>query len=94
MSTHDEIELRKVLPRVGDTVRSKKYGTLWRVMEKREMWEQSADDPLSGNSRLIPAIYIRFWKIQEQKVPGIGKMLGYCYTALDNTFETNWQIVE
>ncbi|MCL5406097.1 MAG: hypothetical protein M1398_05165 [Deltaproteobacteria bacterium] len=94
MDAHEEVELRKRLPRVGDTVRSKKYGTLWRVMEKREMWEHSADDPRLGDTRLIPAIYIRFWKIQEAKVPGIGKMLGYTYTALDNTFEANWEIVE
>ncbi|MDR3554417.1 MAG: hypothetical protein P4L55_06670 [Syntrophobacteraceae bacterium] len=94
MNAHEEVELRKRLPRVGDTVRSKKYGTLWRVMEKREMWEHSADDPSTGNVRLIPAIYLRFWKVREDKVPGIGRMLGYSYTVLDNTFEANWEIVE
>lgn len=94
MNAHEEVELRKRLPRVGDTVRSKKYGTLWRVMEKREMWEHSADDPSMGNVRLIPAIYLRFWKVREGKIPGIGKMLGYSYTVLDNTFEANWEIVE
>jgi hypothetical protein len=94
MNAHEEVELRKRLPRVGDTVRSKKYGTLWRVMEKREMWEHSADDPSMGNLRLIPAIYLRFWKVREGKIPGIGKMLGYSYTVLDNTFEANWEIVE
>ena len=94
MSTHEEIELRKRLPRVGDTVRSKKYGTLWRIMEKREMWEHTADDPSTGNDRLIPAIYLRFWKIREDRTPGLGKMLGYSYTSLDNTFEANWDIVE
>lgn len=93
MNAHEEIELRERLPRVGDTVRSKKYGTLWRVMEKREMWEHTADDPRTGNTRLIPAIYLRYWKIREDKVPGIGRMLGYSYTALDNTFEANWEIV-
>ena len=35
MVSHEEVEQQKKLPRVGDTVRSKKYGTLWRVMEKR-----------------------------------------------------------
>jgi hypothetical protein len=93
MTHHEEIELQKKLPRVGNTVRSKKYGTLWRVMEKREMWEHTADDPTLGNTRLIPAIYLRYWKIHEGKTPGIGKMLGYTYTVLDNTFEANWEIV-
>jgi hypothetical protein len=94
MASHEEVERQKILPQVGNTVRSKKYGTLWRVMEKREMWEHSADDPTSGNTRLVPAIYLRYWKIQKGKTPGIGRMLGYTYTALDNTFESNWEIVD
>jgi len=43
-------------------------------MEKREMWGRSADDPTLGHSRLVPAIYLRYWKIQEGKTPGSGKM--------------------
>jgi len=34
--THDTVIRQKKLPRVGQTVRSKKYGTLWRVIEKKE----------------------------------------------------------
>jgi len=94
MLTHEEIELRKNLPRVGDTVRSKKYGTLWRVMTKSERWAPIEDDPHTGNARLVPAIYLGFWKIVKGQPPGVGQMLGYLYTAFDNTFETNWEIVE
>jgi hypothetical protein len=94
MLTHEEIELRKNLPRVGDTVRSKKYGTLWRVMTKSERWAPIEDDPHTGNARLVPAIYLGFWKIVEGQPPGVGQMLGYLYTAFDNTFETNWEIVQ
>ena len=94
MASHEEVEKQKALPYVGDTVRSKKYGTLWMVMEKREMWEHSADDPTLGHTRLVRAIYLRYWKIQQAKTPGIGRMLGYTYTALDNTFESNWEIVD
>lgn len=65
MLTHEEIELRKHLPRVGDTVRSRKHGTLWRVMQKGERWAPMEDDPQTGNPRLVPAIYITFWKIVE-----------------------------
>jgi hypothetical protein len=43
--SHDEIEWRKKLPRVGQTIRRKKDGTLWRVMEKREVWQNIEDDP-------------------------------------------------
>ena len=92
MATHEEVFQRKYLPRVGQTVRNRKHGTLWRVIEKREMWAQTEDDPETGDPRLLPAIYLCYWKVEEGKIPGIGKMLGFAYTLLDNTFETNWEI--
>lgn len=91
--THDEVVLRKSLPRVGQTIRSKKYGTLWRVVEKREIWQQTTDDPETGEPRLLPAIYLAYWLIKPGEIPGFGKMMGYAYTLHDNTFETNWEIV-
>jgi len=36
--THDDVIREMQLPRVGDTVRSKKYGTLRQVIEKKEAW--------------------------------------------------------
>ena len=93
MLTHEEIQLRKHLPDVGDTVRSKKHGTVWRVLGKSERWAPTGDDPQTGNPRLVPAIYLSYWKVVEGQSPGVGKMLGYFYTAYDNTFESNWEIV-
>jgi len=92
--THEEMLRQKKLARVGETVRSKKHGTLWRVMEKREVWRNIPDDPETGEPRLVPAIYLTYWRIKPGEMPGIGKMLGYAYTPYDNTFETNWEIVE
>lgn len=48
----DEVFMQKNLPNVGQTVRSKKYGTLWRIMEKRERWQHTAHDPASGEGGL------------------------------------------
>lgn len=93
VETHDAILMQKKLPRVGQTVKSTKYGTLWRVMEKREVWQHTEDDPKTGNPRMVPAIYLSYWRIKEGVLPGIGKMLGYAYTLHDNTFETNWVVV-
>jgi hypothetical protein len=86
--THDQILKEKHLPRVGQTVRNKKHGTLWRVMEKREVWQNIPDD------HLLPAVYLLYWRIQPNVHPGVGKMLGYAYTLHDNTFESNWEVVE
>ncbi|MGQ9687539.1 MAG: hypothetical protein ACUVXF_01940 [Desulfobaccales bacterium] len=93
MKDYEEIIKEKGLPKVGQTVRSKKYGTLWRVMEKREVWQNIDPDPETGEPRMIPAIYLNYWKIQEDNPPGVGKMMGYLYTLYDNTFEANWEIV-
>jgi hypothetical protein len=94
IETHADLLRQKKLPRVGDTVRSKKYGTLWRVLEKREVWQNTSDDPETGDPRTIPAIYLAYWKIRPGVLPGIGKMMGFAYTLHDNTFETNWEILE
>jgi len=93
MKEFEEIVREKGLPRVGQTVRSKKYGTLWRVMEKRELWQSISDDPKTGEPRLIPAIFLSYWKIQEGGPPGTGKMMGFTYTLYDNTFAHHWEIV-
>jgi hypothetical protein len=87
--THDDIIREKKLPRVGDTVKSSKYGTLWRVIEKKEVWQNTVD-----LNRVVPAIYLCFWRIKEGQQPGYGRMLGYAYTLYDNTFEANWEVVK
>ena len=79
--THDDVIRQKKLPQVGQTVRSKKYGTLWRVMEKREIWRNIEPDPKSGQPRMIPAIYLLYWKVQEGTPPGVGRTMGFEYNT-------------
>jgi hypothetical protein len=92
MKDYEEIIRQKGLPQVGQTVRSKKYDTLWRVMEKREVWQNIDPDPKTGEPRMVPAIYLAYWKIRSDVPPGVGKMFGYLYTLYDNTFEANWEV--
>ena len=92
--THDKVFTQKRLPSVGQIVRNKKYGTFWRVMEEREIWQHTANHPQSGEGGMVPAIYLAYWKVQKGVMPGIGKMIGYAYTLHDNTFESNWDVVE
>ena len=90
--THDDVIREKKLPRVGQTVRSKKYSTLWRVTDKREVWQDTSDDPETGQPRLLPAIFLNY--AQTKKGRQTGKKLGYAYTLHDNTFEANWEIAD
>jgi hypothetical protein len=94
MKEYEQIIKEKGLPRVGQTVRSKKYGTLWRVTEKREIWRNIDPDPKSSEPRMIPAIYLLYWKVQEGTPPGAGRTMGFEYTLYDNTFTLNWDIVK
>ncbi|MEZ4526057.1 MAG: hypothetical protein R2941_09085 [Desulfobacterales bacterium] len=87
--THDDVIKEKKLPRVGDTVKSKKYGTLWRVIEKKEVWENTAD-----LLHLVPAIYLTYRKVEEGKPQLGGRIQAYAYTLYDTTFETNWEVVK
>ena len=71
--TFEKIMREKKLPSVGQTVRSKKHRTLWRVMEKKEVWQNIDPDPKSGETRMVPAIYLSYWKVQEGAMPGVGR---------------------
>jgi len=87
MKEHEDIERVKKLPRVGQTVKNKENGTVWRVMEKREVWQSVDQD------HLVAGVYILYWRVKEGVLPGVGELLGYVHTAYDNTFEANWDIV-
>ena len=87
--THMDIIMQRKIPGVGHTVRSKKHGSLWRIIEKKEIWLNASDDPQTGKSHLQPAIQLTFWQVRDGVQQGIGKMLGHAYTLHDNTFEAD-----
>jgi hypothetical protein len=93
MREFDELIRQKSLPRVGQTVRSKDYNTLWRIMSKSEEWQSTVDNPETGEPRMVPAIKLTFWRIREGMQPGVGRTMTHSYTLYDNTFETHWEIV-
>ncbi len=94
MKEFEEIVKEKGLPSVGQTVRNKTYDTLWRVMEKKEVWHNMLQNPETGAVQMVPAIYLIFWKVQEGERPGVGPMMGFEYTLYDNSFALNWDIVK
>ena len=93
-SAHRFKDLREKLglPHVGEKVLSKRYGTVWKVIEQRETWipAGAADtDP----ARLVPAIYIRYWMNDIRADPGKGKTRFYRYSLNDASFSRNWEIL-
>jgi len=93
MKVYEEIMRQKGLPNVGQIVSSKKYNTLWRVIEKREWWMDLGEDPETKEPQWTYAIYLNYWRIQKGVEPGMGKTMGFLYTLNDNTFAENWTIV-
>jgi len=81
------------LPRVGERVRSKRFGTVWKVIEKKEVW---ISNPVSGGPDAmdrIPAVYLRYWREDSSKGPGTGKTMGYRYSIQDPSFNDHWEIL-
>jgi len=94
-------ELRELLtlPRVGERVRSKRYGTVWKIIEERETWipdssvDVSAGPHAHNNHGLIPAIHLRYWQEGSASGPGTGKTMVYRYSQLDPSFHAHWEVL-
>jgi len=83
---------QKRFPKTGEVVRCRKTGTLWRIME-REVWQKVEEDPLTGESWIVPFCYFSFWRIQDGVPPRVGEMLGYLCHPEDDNFADNWEVL-
>jgi hypothetical protein len=62
MKDFEKIIREKGLPDVGQEVRNKKNGTVWRVMEKRETWRSRREDPEPKSpAEITPFISLSGW---------------------------------
>ncbi len=91
MRGYEEIFRQNRFPKTGEIVRCRKSGTLWRVME-REVWQKLEEDPLTGESFIVPLFYFSFWRLQDGVPPRVGEMLGYLCHPEDN-FTDNWEVL-
>ncbi|MBZ4660715.1 MAG: sodium:proton antiporter [Desulfacinum sp.] len=80
------------LPRVGERVRSKRHGTVWKIIEERETWIPAPGVTSTPNGS-IPAILIRYWKEGSGTGPGTGKTMTYRYSQLDPSFHDHWEVL-
>jgi NhaP-type Na+/H+ or K+/H+ antiporter len=81
------------LPRVGQRVRHKRDGTVWKVIEEMEIWVHEPEEP-GAPGKIVPAVALRFWMVQEDRPKGTGKTLRHSYTPGDHSFDRNWEILE
>lgn len=88
---YEEIFRQNRFPKTGEVVRCRKSGTLWRIME-REVWQKVEDDPLTGESLIVPFFYFSFWRIQDGVPPRVGEMLGYLCLPEDDHFAEDWEV--
>lgn len=90
-----ELREKLALPHVGERVRSKVSGTVWKVIEQKEVWLKDAAEP--GGSQdtlnLKPAIYLRYWREGKSTGLGKGKTLSYHYSQKDPSFQDHWEIL-
>lgn len=83
------------LPRVGERVRSRRYGTVWKVIEEKETWIKKRYPSISGSQQenLVPAIQLRYWREDTSPGPGRGKTMSYRYSQEDSSFNNYWEVV-
>ncbi|MDO9529423.1 MAG: hypothetical protein Q7J27_09710 [Syntrophales bacterium] len=96
-STYRFKELREKmgLPHVGERVRSKQFGTVWKVIEQKEAWlEEPADpDKTQDIPRQVPVIYLRYWHENSNSGPGTGKTCSCRYSQKGPSFMEYWEIL-
>ena len=77
-----EVREKLGLPHVGERVRNKSFGTVWKIIEEKEVWVEN-----------IPTIQVRFWHEDSGGKPGAGKTLSYEYGINGENFEKTWEIL-
>jgi NhaP-type Na+/H+ or K+/H+ antiporter len=81
------------LPRVGERVRHKRHGTVWKVIEEKELWLRQPGEA-GVAAELVPALALRFWKVRDDQSRGQGKTMRHRYIPGDHSFDLYWEILE
>ncbi|MBD3319856.1 MAG: hypothetical protein GF350_02040 [Chitinivibrionales bacterium] len=87
------IRKEKGIPRKGEYVKSKRFGTQWKVIVEKEGYVNVDDNPVTRDPRMVPAITLTYWKEEPGVKEGEGKTMTFDYTRYDTTFELHWDSV-
>ncbi len=82
-----DLRVKLGLPRVGERVRDRRDGSLWKVIEEKEFWLEGEGDTA------IPAIELRLWAEQKSNGQGRGETQYITYTPTSPPFSTEWEII-
>jgi hypothetical protein len=82
-----DLRARHGQPRVGESVRSKNFGTVWKIIEEKEIWMEGP------NKHLIPGIFVKYWREDTASGPGTGRTISYRYSQNDPPFDNYWEIL-
>jgi NhaP-type Na+/H+ or K+/H+ antiporter len=90
-----ELREKLELPHVGERVRSRRSGKIWKVIEQREVWleEPTGASEAEETVKAIPAIFLRYWGEEASDEPGKGKTLSFYYSQKDPSFQEHWEIL-
>lgn len=89
-----ELREQKELPRVGERIRNREKGAVWKVIEERELWiepDTPSADPKTPSC--IPAIILRYWKEYPNAAPGTGITREETYTPETGNFSGKWEVL-
>jgi len=84
-----DLRERLGLPHVGERLRSKADGSMWKVIEEKEKWinhEALVEQP-------IPVIALRIWRLRKNQAPGIGPTRVISFTPNHSNFGDAWEII-
>lgn len=80
-----ELRAKLELPHVGERLRNKRSGIVWKVIEEREVWQEA---PIP-----MPVIEFRFWHEKSTKGPGTGKTIICRYNQTSPVFHEQWEVL-
>ncbi|MBW2370589.1 MAG: cation:proton antiporter, partial [Deltaproteobacteria bacterium] len=80
-----ELRANLALPRVGERVRNKRSGIVWKVIQEKESW---LTDP-----NLLPSIELRLWLEDPDRAPGTGKTIKCRYSQTSTPFAEHWEVL-
>jgi NhaP-type Na+/H+ or K+/H+ antiporter len=80
------------LPRVGERLRRKVDGTIWKVIEEKEVWLDLKEVP-GREEAAVPAIHYRFWMPETSSGPGTGRTMESRYSLVGSSFQSHWEIM-